>query len=102
LEGFSFKPLLDDPQRPWKEAAFSQFPRPIPDRGKGMGHSMRTDRYRLTEWTAAGKDFTEYELYDYATDPQGNDNLANKPEFAAKVKELAGQLHAGWLAALPR
>lgn len=101
LEGTSFKPLLDDPQRPWKKAAFSQYPRPIPDQGRGMGHTLRTERYRFTEWTVPGKDFREYELYDYQTDPQGNRNLANQPDYAAKVKELAELMRGGWRAALP-
>ncbi|MBM3798412.1 MAG: hypothetical protein FJW31_31245 [Acidobacteria bacterium] len=51
LEGHSMKPLLEKPMQPWKQAVFSQFPRPY--RGKkpiqGMGYSVRTERYRHTE-----------------------------------------------------
>jgi hypothetical protein len=49
LEGVSLKPVLDDPQRSVKTAAFSQYPRKS---GKTnlMGYTMRTDRYRLTRW----------------------------------------------------
>jgi arylsulfatase A-like enzyme len=39
LEGVSMQPLLDSPSRPWKTAAFSQYPR-----GQRMGYSMRTHR----------------------------------------------------------
>ncbi|MEM7533362.1 MAG: sulfatase, partial [Chloroflexota bacterium] len=52
LEGISLKPLLSQPERPWKQAAFSQFPRPWMYQGEPavMGYTMRTDRYRYTEW----------------------------------------------------
>ena len=39
-------PLLKQPQRPWKTAAFSQYPRA----NHLMGYSMRTNEYRYTEW----------------------------------------------------
>lgn len=44
-------PLLEEPKRAWKQAAFSQFPRPWAYHGEPdvMGYAMRTDRYRYTE-----------------------------------------------------
>ena len=101
LEGSSFVPLIAEPGRPWKQAAFSQYPRVIPGHGRGMGHSMRTDRYRFTEWTVEGTDFVACELYDHAADPGENVNLAGRPEHAALVAQLRQQLHAGWKMALP-
>jgi hypothetical protein len=67
-----------------------------------MGHSMRTARYRFTEWKVEGTDFTAYELYDHTADPRENVNLAGRAEYADLVAELKGELHAGWRAALPQ
>jgi len=66
-----------------------------------MGYSMRTDRYRFTEWRVKKTDFREYELYDHEVDPKENVNLARRPENAEVVKELSAQLQAGWQGALP-
>ncbi len=99
LEGTSFKPLLDDPKRPWKPAAFSQYPR-----GKKlMGYSMRTDRYRFTAWVDR-QDHSKVEaleLYDHQTDPQENQNIAKMPANADLVNRLMAQWKQGWQAAKP-
>ena len=99
LEGSSFKPLLDNPQRAWKSAAFSQYPR-----GKArMGYSMRTDRYRFTAWVGR-EDHSRVdaiELYDHQTDPQENTNIANRPANADLVERLMKQWRAGWRGAKP-
>ena len=101
LEGTSLKPLLDDPQRPWKSAAFSQYPRN--QLGGVMGYSMRTDRYRFTVWVGR-EDHTKIEameLYDHQSDPQENVNVAKLPANAALVERLMVQWRAGWKGALP-
>jgi len=99
LEGISFKPLLDDPKRPWKSAAFSQYPR-----GKKlMGYSMRTDRYRFTVWVDR-QDHAKVEaveLYDHRSDPQENQNIAKAPANADLVNRLMAQWKQGWQAAKP-
>jgi arylsulfatase A-like enzyme len=105
LEGTSVKPLLDDPGRPWKTAAFSQYPRNAGKTGAGklMGYTMRTDRYRLTVWvsTTDHSKIDATELYDHQSDPQENYNLAKKPEQAALVRQLMEQWKKGWQGAKP-
>jgi iduronate 2-sulfatase len=96
LEGTSLVPVLNDPGRPWKTAAFSQYPR-----GKVMGHSIRTDRYRYTEWAEPDKEPVGLELYDHQADPAENVNLAGRPEQKELVAQLNRQLQAGWRGALP-
>ncbi|MCY3018393.1 MAG: sulfatase [Planctomycetota bacterium] len=97
LEGASFAPLLDDPEKPWKKAAFSQYPR-----GKVMGYTMRTDRYRFTRWQNPDGSALAAELYDHQKDPKENVNIAGLPENAKLVEDLTAQLKAGWRAAKPQ
>lgn len=97
VEGTSLAPVITEPDRPWKRAAFSQYPR-----GDVMGYSMRTDRYRYTEWQdkKSGK-VAARELYDHQTDPAENENTADDEANRDVVAKLSEQLKAGWRAALP-
>jgi arylsulfatase A-like enzyme len=99
-QGLSFAPLLADPSRPWKTAAFSQYPRG--SNAAVMGRSIRTDQFRYTEWqdTRSGQVLAR-ELYDHEQDPGENANVASQPRYAAVVSGLSRQLAAGWRGALP-
>lgn len=99
LEGTSFAPLLQNPQQPWKQAAFSEYLRRGP--GNIKGRSIRTSRWRYTEWSNPKGEDLGRELYDYQSDPLETASLAGKPEHAAMVKELAARLKAGWKVARP-
>ncbi|HWA98421.1 MAG TPA: sulfatase, partial [Pirellulales bacterium] len=87
LEGESFRPLLVDPKLPGKPAAYT-----IAVRGQGIGRSVRTQRWRYTEWDG-GKQGVE--LYDQQADPDDYANLAERPEYAATVAELKRLLARG-------
>jgi iduronate 2-sulfatase len=91
-EGTSMLPLLEDPARPWKSAAFSQYPR-----GQGlMGYSVRTERWRYTEWIARPSgDVAARELYDHAATDAPSANLAALTEHAATVQAHSKLLDGG-------
>jgi iduronate 2-sulfatase len=100
LEGISLVPLFQDSERPWKQAAFSQFARGFAYRF--MGKSMRTERYRFTEWRdRIDNSLAATELYDHETDPQENINIAGDSRHKELVSQLSSRLAAGWKAALP-
>ena len=87
LEGTSFVPLLENPSRAWKKAAYTMVAR-----GKGViGRSVRTDRYRYTEW--GGSDVAE--LYDHQRDPKEWMNLAKDAGHAKVVAEMRKLLAGG-------
>ena len=84
LHGRSFAPLLQTPDQPWKEAALTQV-----QRGKMAGYSIRTERWRYTEWDNAK---AGVELYDHAIDPHEWNDLARDEAHAATIKQLAALL----------
>lgn len=106
LEGVSMAPLLAEPTRPWKSAAFSVFLREgiwvAPDGVEYYGRTIRTDRWRYVEWVvrASGAPAGR-ELYDHERDPGETVNVAAAPEHAPIVAELARRLADGWRGALP-
>ena len=87
LDGVSFEKALQDPTSVIREAAVQVYPR-----GKRMGQTVRTARYRLVEWKAPSGQ-AEYELYDYQEDPQETRNLADEhPEVVAELRALLNEL----------
>ena len=89
LQGTSFVPLLSDPDVPWKQAAFSRW---------YNGWSLRTDRYRYTEWRNETGQITDRMLYDHNIDPDENVNISEKTDKRVLVNRLSYMLQKGWQA----
>jgi iduronate 2-sulfatase len=97
-------PLLDNPERSWKKAAFTQFPRPAYYKKSFdiMGYSIRTETSHYIEWIdVKKKQPIAVELYDHRSDPYELTNLAGKEEEKATLRKLGRLLQDGWKAALP-
>ena len=95
LAGRDLTPLLTNPIAPWNGYAVTQILRPADDRFAEpvMGCSIRTQRWRYTEW-AEGKKGVE--LYDHHGDPMEFKNLAVEPDpsTAAIMEKLRPLLRA--------
>jgi iduronate 2-sulfatase len=84
LQGRSLVPLLNNPAKAWPHAAFSQV-----QRDKISGCSVRTDRWRYTEWNLGTEGL---ELYDHDADPHELKNLAKDSNYADVCARLKEQL----------
>jgi len=105
LDGYSFLPLLNEPNLPWKKAVFSIWVHKkyrYDEEIQIIGYTMKTDRYRYTEWkhTQSGVVKT-VELYDHRLDQQENSNVVDNPEYATDLVELKEMMKKGWKSALP-
>ena len=90
VEGTSLVAVLEDPHASVKKAAYTQHPRPayFKDAPEVMGRSVRTVRYRYTEW----RDFktgelVASELYDHKRDPLETVNVAADSANADAIVE---------------
>lgn len=110
LQGQSLVPMLKDALVSGRGWALTQVVRgggfrrfgaspAVGDNGKRFfGYSLRTPRWRYTEWAEgeAGR-----ELYDHDNDPHEIKNLANDPAQAETVEKLSQQLREAAKASFP-
>jgi len=83
LEGRSISPLLDDPAQPWDHPAFTSWS----EDGKHFtGVMVRTERWRYAEFYGRGPGAM---LLEPAKDPDEMTNLANDPQYAEVIAQLA-------------
>jgi iduronate 2-sulfatase len=111
LEGVSLVPVLSSPRKSVRAAALTQHPRPAYFQGAPatMGYSVRTDRFRYTEWRDwKSGETTARELYDHRADPAETRNVALDSSRGREIARCAQQLRRfdpivrpGWQPVLP-
>lgn len=82
LAGVSLRPLLENPAAKGRDAAFT-----LAMRGRNYGQSVRTERWRYTQWTDGNA-----ELYDELNDVEETHDVSGDPQNAALIQELKAKL----------
>ncbi len=98
LQGRSLVPMLRDPAVTGRGWALTQMMRGVRTADRFGGYSLRTARWRYTEWDEGKKG---RELYDYDTDPRELTNLAGVAAHAKTVEALSQQLRAAVKSTFP-
>jgi uncharacterized sulfatase len=88
LPGVSLRPLLARPDAPWNRPAYTQV-----ERQGFPGYSVRTARWRYTEWDGGKKGA---ELYDHDKDPGEMNNLAKHPHYVTIVADHRALVQKNW------
>jgi len=83
VQGSTILPLFGNPDGPGKEAVFSRH---------GTGESVKTDRYRYSEWRDKSGKIEARMLYDHQSDPDENINIAEEPGSEKVVAELSARI----------
>jgi len=83
VKGKSLVPMLKNTQHRVRESALSEL-QVNTGNGLAQGYSIKTDRYRLSQWKSEG--ILSYELYDHNFDKAELTNLATRIEYQ-KVKD---------------
>ncbi len=81
-QGKSMMPSVIKPDVKHKEAVFIEWQ---------SGRNVKTDRFSYTEWNKKGK-VANRMLFDHDKDPQENENVINKPEYAKTVAKFSALL----------
>ncbi|MDF1744105.1 MAG: sulfatase [Gimesia sp.] len=87
LQGQSFAGLMRNPKADWKQAAVGRY---------RNGDTIRTDKFRFTEYRDPKAKTTSRMLYDHSNDPGENINVSKKQpdtisDLASLLKQLKGR-----------
>ena len=89
-DGKSLEPVLKNPEHGFRDFALSRYPR-----GSVIGYSMRTDRWRYTEWIKSAPGEIVYrELFDHLESQLAPRNLAGDSDQAERVLIFSKQLNS--------
>lgn len=93
--GVNLGPVIKDVSTSVKDYAFSQHQHPFYGKTKAThwGYSVRSDRWRYTEWQKIdSKEVDVIELYDHENDPNETVNVAAKhPKVIKQLSEVLGR-----------